>query len=552
MLKHGIELFLQNRFKDAKKVFESVVVDQLSTDDRVSLYHYLLTIYKSLGETTAFKHRSLQYFDFLLSQRQYKELHSEITEFLHREFCCNLNNLDELAMIETQYLSKGWKASVELGFIQDGKSYSNAMLLRFLSTRNFSAILEHLEERKKTVGESLFTKEVELFAYLFKGDVAGFDNTLRGALDQKLKGSKEWSEQIVKKLGDHGHLRAILSESVEYGLLRLESKKSIETLEDRKLFANILYQLIIKIPDDPRVFRQILHYAIHCSSKRIATQVRQVIVTNPELTRSKKIRDELNHLIEKSNSIEESEDENFEIDDNFDFATDLFSSDEFHSLEGGREARGFEFLKSIGADDLAQDVKERLLLKQKNEAKDWIDFGRISKIESEAVASDLMKELDYFSKLYCKTADVKEENLTDDSSVASYIRHGGLEIDDERCIDIAIALKEMGLHTSALEILNQAKALPIFKDNLERKIELRYLMIEVLSGLNKFGDALALLEEMLNTWALMDQEKLCFSYMAGEIYRKLGDKGRALNWYLVANSIDQDYRMLKERLNEFE
>ncbi|MCK5884534.1 MAG: hypothetical protein KAG61_12660 [Bacteriovoracaceae bacterium] len=551
MLKQGIQLFSQNRFEEAKVFFESITLGQLNLDDSISYFHYLLAVYKHVNQKEIMHVTIRRFFKYLDENANYRLLYSEISEYCKTELNLDTSSTRELERLDSELLSFGWKSSVQVGQVQQAKNYSACLMENYNTNRNFSLMSEHLREREKWFRSDPCSIRWGLLACLYKGDIEAFDKILNEAMLRTFKGKKIWIRELMNELQGPDSHQGLLHESLEYSLLGLNIQEKCEALDDRKRIVNQLYRQLLCYPNDFRIIKAIIEYGLAIKSKRISEQAKQIVVTNPTLfSHPKSIRKQFDSLIVAVDALEDTFEEEIELDDSYDFATDLFSMNGLHHSSDGRDERGFEFLKSIGADDLAQGVKSNLLKKLEHE--EHIVDHTSSKEEISLIARDLLGELEYFSKLYCLGLKTDTHGPVDDQKIASYLRHGGIKDIDQNYSDIAVAFYEMGLYSSSLAVIEQVEKSSFYSEELDARIEHSYLKIEVLKALKQYAKAVALIEEMLCTWPLVNREQLCFNYLAAELYLAMNNRGRSLNHFLVVSSIDPTYRLVKQRLDEFE
>lgn len=553
MLEQGITLFSQNRYEEAQSFFESLVPKQLSFDEAVSYYHYLLAIYRSTASVQKYHCCTLDYFSYLNDNTDFKLLSSSLLEYCKNDLSIDLSSLDEMAQLDSKLLQFGWKSSIEVGQVQLARSFSQCLLNCYNQSHNFAAMRSHLDERSKRLSSELSIVRWNLLGYLYCGSVVAFDQLLKDTIKRGERGIDEWLLSLYRELRNLECYTATLNESLEFSLLELRYMELDDSLSLRKSTVNLLYRTLLSDYNDHRVIKEIFTYGLFVKSRRICEQAKQIVVTNPSFfSRPKSVKILFDSLIDDTDNLEACVDEELDVDDSFDFATDLFTMNGLHSSADGRDERGFEFLKSIGADELAQGVRKQLIERQERESDSSPNSANSMQRGGESITQNLIYNLDYFSKLYCSDSEREKVDNPDDKLIATYLSHDGISDLESSYSDLAVALIEMKLHSSALVVLEKAENSTAYREVLERRIEHSYLKVEVLRALKRYGDAVALIEEMLTTWALVKDEVLCFNYIAAELYQEMDDRGRALNHYLAVSSIDSSYRLVQQRLKDFE
>lgn len=112
--------------------------------------------------------------------------------------------------------------------------------------------------------------------------------------------------------------------------------------------------------------------------------------------------------------------------------------------------------------------------------------------------------------------------------------------------DLCVALMMMDfpdLVVFILDLIGQSE-----KD--EENIKRQYLVICAHMQLKNYSKALNEAEGSLEYLPLMETERIDFYYLIAECYRKIGRKIDALKYYARVFQMDQNYRLVKQRINE--
>tara|TARA_B100000029_G_scaffold308808_1_gene301443 strand:- start:29 stop:1054 length:1026 start_codon:yes stop_codon:yes gene_type:complete len=83
-------------------------------------------------------------------------------------------------------------------------------------------------------------------------------------------------------------------------------------------------------------------------------------------------------------------------------------------------------------------------------------------------------------------------------------------------------------------------------------IDIEYLKVELFLKRNRPKLALSRCELILRSIPLIKKERISFLYLMAEAYKELNIKNKSLEFYKAVSGLDRNYRLVQERLIEFE
>lgn len=531
-------LFEQHRYQEALEGFKICIQKNQNRDQVLSSFYYSLTIFQTIGQTDHYNNLQEQFVKYLGENQLYRQLNEEFSD------------AKDIVNKSTDVLRYAWKAAIEEGELERAKNISHILLERFWQSKNFSQGLQLIDEIKKRqrLDDRMIITMVRY--YLLKGDNATAANELKAAVQGRrisITVVQEFfahiSDELIKRSGFN------LQELYLQYLLEKTTYKS--DIESRKKLMNGLFQAILQYPQNPVFLYHLLKYSIAYGREKLFEATKQYLRTQKlEWKRYKELKNEMDRLLSKEYKFE-ADAPLPQVDDEFvDMATDLFSESSLQAKsefdQKRKMERAVEFLKEVGEAPLEISNEGQ----EQNTKNLSLDLNEPFSVND--MISGIEQSLEYFAKLIHKdlghTASIENEHS--DMRMRKYIAEGGVEVTEKNFKDLTIALAEMGMVNAAWKVIDEIEGKGISHWSLEKRIELRYLKIEILRQLSRLGEALAAVKEMLDTWALKEDELICFHYIAAEIYRDNGMPERALFHYKYVAQADSNYRMVTQRINE--
>lgn len=540
MYNQSVELFKRHHYQEALEGFKQCTAENFDQDIILSSYNYILTIFKHLEMATEWENYFEKFIHFLDSKKRYREINEEF-----RDYQFNKKNN------KIRLLNFAWKASLEVGEIKRSNEFAHQLIDHYISRKNFAQgirLIEMISSRVK-IDREMILKISQL--YLMKGDGEQATEKLMRGLERKIIHASD----VVKleKLFKLNELRRTsYTTSLLYIQLQLEnalSRKDI-SVRGKKNLINTLYLGFLFNPANPQVLYGLLVYAVENQKKKIFENVSQICRTQKINWKSyREIKVRIDDLIATAHDFKDEESLVWE-EDVVDMATDLFSSENTNKKAMAdvqrRMERAIEFLQEIG-----EETKAMELFHQEEKQRVFVGDSEFKDLSIDEIEQDLQSILQKFKSQLPAIDPALNEASSEfsDDRLRAYIKNGGIDLSSSNYRDIVIALSQMGLDGAAWEVISQYESSETI-DELVKRIEFNYLKVEVLRKLNRFGEAIALLKEMLDTWALDHEELVCFHYLAAETYRDNGIPERALYHYRMVAQLAPNYRLVEQRIVE--
>lgn len=131
----------------------------------------------------------------------------------------------------------------------------------------------------------------------------------------------------------------------------------------------------------------------------------------------------------------------------------------------------------------------------------------------------------------------KDEIEKDEVFFKGLIRHEAPGILEEK-ESLVIALMELGLFDSSKMLL----------DKIESELNREYLRCEILYKEESYTDVIAIVNEVIVDYDLTAYERIPFYYLKANAYLKLNKDVEAQNLFSIINTLNPDYRSLRERI----
>lgn len=540
MYQKSVELFKKHCYQEALIGFGQTIEQSQSTDDIVSAYYYSLSIYRQLNLTSEWKHLFSNFIGYLHQRRHFLQICEELHELERRE-----------KEIPLKLLKYAWSAGLEAGEINWAKKQAIVLLDYYLSQKNFSRGIELIDEWKKKIklDKELGVRLAECYLLQGNGEQACkvieelFLQRIMRKSDVKIFAQKFPLEHLQKLnyVTSHFYLMSIISNYV---------MSAIHSVSERKSLINNLYTAMLFYPTNPEFLGKVIEYARKFGRKRMfETAAQQLRVSAGADKRVQKWIKQNATLI--ANELSFVDDEIFTVEaDVVDMATDLFSVDDHDKkniAEGNlRMERAIKFLQEIGEESQVAKIQEVPLASEQQ-----VSFVKQSN-NLTAVENELRHLMRQFqSKLHIPIeSELNDELFKSDELLARYIEKGGVSLDVTNYRDITVSLLELEFTKAAEAVVRNC---PLKQDaSLDEKLGLVYLKVEVYRRSKKFGDAISLLKEVVETWPLSVSELVCFNYLLGEVYRENGVLERARYHYQIVYQHDAHYRLVEKRLVEID
>ena len=244
--------------------------------------------------------------------------------------------------------------------------------------------------------------------------------------------------------------------------------------------------------------------------------------------------------------------------DDLDMGTDLFKeynegSNIFQKIK--KLERDIEFLRTTGNEENVKVLLEELrelddehtLVKELNEVKSKNAASRFRVTDKglDDIKNELLEQIERFT-LKSEEDDISKKF---DRRLSVQISHLDETIFIRNKMDLVVALMGMDLYSAALKCLE--RNIPSDED-LNQKMNYLNLKIQLLKESGKMHDALDVCQEVIAKYPLTNEEKINFVYMEGELSRLMKKKQQAVAAYQWVDMIEPGYRLVKQRLKEFE
>lgn len=170
--------------------------------------------------------------------------------------------------------------------------------------------------------------------------------------------------------------------------------------------------------------------------------------------------------------------------------------------------------------------------------------------DPDEILRNLLSEISYYSN-----KPSGKENVLDnlEKELSKTIELYQNEILSSNYNDYILMLYSFKLYDSALLLVNKVKErLDTGLENLKPYLDISYLEIILKNEMGRTYDSLEILNFILSQLPLSRDEKICFLYMAGESYYKLGQGREALKYYRKILKLTDGYRLTKERMKLLE
>ena len=406
--------------------------------------------------------------------------------------------------------------------------------------RNIKKGLSCAEEFLRVAGDKSIVKMFQFKFYAISNQVEQIEVLLAEYLDKYF----DKIELIPKQQFDE--IESILDQEMEFKedskvlyqfklLLRLAKLLNSEgDLRIKKEYVNLLYEYLVKYPQDSRGIFFALEYALLAKRGPILEVINSLCKTTLA-ARQDAVSVDICNKIKQMEEINNYFDAEFEAETRFDLGEDLFQ-------EENREQ-----------EKVTQIVREiKLLAKHQGDIMPLIEELKKISPGHELIRQfevDNNKELP--ERILAEIAEEEtEEFQRSDIAFARAVRHFEPTMLSQNYKDLIIAFKMMGMKNAALALQQHVEEEGLVSNELKSKLEFEYLRITVLNDTRQYYEAIARLEEIVHTWPIQQEERVCFLYLMAEIYRALGQKSLAAESYKQVFKLNPHYRLVRQRMKE--
>lgn len=316
----------------------------------------------------------------------------------------------------------------------------------------------------------------------------------------------------------------------------LNSDNLLSLFEKKKLL-NFLYRSFITHAIEPIMLELLLKYSMKEHNKNLSLSICKSNI---------KVSDD------DSLSIAKFPDNNTETT-KVDFANELFNENmAFDNIK--KMVRDIRFLMSQGK-NVTNELSKLKAIDPENlflmeiDSVDLLDSKYIGKSDSiSLIENDLLTEI---SKYSGESLSIEKdlENLI--TSYKSYINFMDFAELLDNYSDLIVVFNQLNASVVSEKICEKVEKI-IIKRDLKEKINFYYLQAETLRHSKKMFLSLNVIDKVLESYPLNENEKVCFLYMKAEIYRKLDNQTEALKYYALVKKMNNNYRLVKQRLKEID
>lgn len=217
-------------------------------------------------------------------------------------------------------------------------------------------------------------------------------------------------------------------------------------------------------------------------------------------------------------------------------ATDFFKRRNFYMAR-----KTYRMAEKAGGDTVA--IKEKL-----DQIRDLEREQSVFRQESSDAPLDAAERKKIFDELEYLTGE--DSSLIDRQQIGEALKRDRTKIDgllgsaDPKVrLDLGIAFFEMGLYEEA-----DTQFASALKIDSSLKTEVEYLRAQAKSQMGDIPGAITLLKTLVMDPSLSEKEKLPYYYLLGQIYEDSDQKQRSLKYYEKVAELDQNYRSIKEKL----
>ncbi len=534
------ELVEQNRFEEALEIFQNLSQsEQLSFEERGSAFEFQIEIYQTLGKFDDQLRTQKKYFQMLWTIKKYEKALPLIESIIQSE--------NQAHLTDVYYL---WFCLVQNGEIDRASKLSQSYLEALYQKKNFQKGLQFAEELEQKLALRELALYYRLSFLVLKGDKPGIEQLVTQNKNLILNPSKNYelkkAKQIILKLKDFETYPQVSKVSFELSLELFELAPPEELVFYGKDFIHRVFDYLLYSPFDSELFALLLRYSQKAQSRLIIEVLIRVIEKQPQFIRGQRklMKAFEDAKVERAGWPEITKEQMTE--DGFDLGEDLLKSPAIdgQTLMIRRLEHDIAILKKKNLNEEAKVILNKL--KELDPT-----HPLVTREERKKPAEDKPIFLKEFLELaeYQSSKEQVEDRvmLTSFKKYLAYLDHQTLV---ENFRDIAVSLLTFDAPELAIDLLEGLRGDFKAEDQLEKKLNLEYLLITCLEKAERYFEAMIVLDEVLNFAPLLDEERKVFLYQKGDLAKKMGQRLLALNTFKAVKQIDPGYRLVQERIRE--
>lgn len=497
-------LISSQRFHDALFYLKSVLENSsLNSDDLIFIFSKQIDFKKIIQKEYSEEQRKL--IDILYSEKRYLE----ITKYYEE------NNEETFSLKECENICYAY---IEIGELTSSKELISRCISYYLRENLYSRLelfLKKLNEKNINIEDE---SKIHCLMYLGLGKVG-----LAAQCDEDI---------LIECLGEHKRKDTLLRRTE----LKRIWNKSEHDLE--KYFSNAL-QLLLHNPYDKDVLKDLLE-RFYILQRKEGCELLTAILLNTKIV--KLDHEEEAAIIQKQLDLKVFDE--YEYLDEVDLGTDLFFSED---------------LDEVG--DLENKIALLLKMNDMTAAYKWMDELRKKDPENEFLKTNEEK---HFYSAGTRFLGPEKDDVGELTRLMNEFSIDGESLEEEKVYfkktievidkkklseiyyDLCVGLMMMELADLVIYILERIGDAEDDAENIRRE----YLKICAFMSLKNYSKALNQAEECLDHLPLKENERIDFYYLIGECYRKIGRKIEALKYFARVFHIDQNYRLVRQRINE--
>ncbi len=548
LLVRADDLFLQNKYKEAYLSYKKMMeCEDLSNDEYEYCLQRIIKICSLLNWSNERAEQSLSLAKLNIEKNNFNRALKELS-FIDKDI-----SLEQTSV----YLQLSYLASVKSGQLLMAQKFSNRYIQFHLIKKNIPKIEEHLADRKNTGIFDDAARRFEFEVKLLKGDYEWFEQ-FESDIIEEYRNNKKMILSLMSEFYDSvsrsKHWRRSPAWLWFKAITNLEKIKLNNALiHTRKEFAHAIYDLLLLNPRNNILHELIIDYAITVKRPNLAKSSITSLESNG------KVVDDF--IIEGLDSLGLDPTENLDTD--LDMGTDLFrdvgnTQDKVKVLESK-----IDFIRSSGNKEKLSELLEELrdldqnhtLVKEVFEKEQKVTGSRVLSgsghvSDTGEIEDSLLLEISQFLP---ETSDVNiDEVETNERALKKVVSMMPFSELLANAIDLIAAFNTLGMPGVSLLILEYLSNTSDNETDVKEVLNIKYLLIETYIESERLYKALNIAEEVCEKYPLIDSERICFYYLRAEILRRLGNVREALRFYVFVAKLDKNYRLVKQRLKEFE
>jgi len=551
----GKDLFNQNKFDESIQCFNKVLKeDQASVVDQNICYEYLIKINELLCLDQELDLVENQYLDFLKKEKLDILRIKMLKKKLNSKICKN----------KTTKLFELWELLETNGKLGQAKQVIRLLIDLLKSHKNTGKLSLVLKNYQQSYGDDDYFQTTLLEVHLLEGKWEEVDGFLEKSLSEKSTEVLNFYPRTYRILDEFIEDENLLIGKYKYLAfyyifsLFVQSNKDYKKIQ--KDVINIIYEAVAINGLCDRMLVIILEYikiykswSLLCNEDYFVEYAKKVCTSNKVIPVIISKIEELKSCApvqSSSESVRENEDE---VDDNFGELIKQKHRNEQKSTEVQKLERDILFLRSIGN---KKKVKEKLKQLKQQDGNNTIIENTKESSRKDNTRDPLGDLEDILQKIHLQTdnrKDTASNNIRlNEVAFKRYLETLDQQITQKYYEDIVVALFVTGMNEAALFFLDKVKRDPVINCNDVVYVKIEYLKIVILLEMNKCGDVIIGVDDIVGKMPLRINEKIDFLYLKGEALRKTGNVKEALEIYKYIVKKQKHYRMVEARIKELE